>query len=157
MNALIVRRYADGDEYALSRIYNPYVLNTTITFEEVSVSPEEMRDRVKKSTLCLVCCLNNEIIGYVYANRSSPRFRTLDLSVYTDTEMVCQGVGQVLYNAMISQLAETKLSLLANIAVPNERSVRLHTRFDFQRVGYLKKAGYKFDKFIDLEIWQKLP
>jgi phosphinothricin acetyltransferase len=41
-----VRRARADDAAALARIYDPYVRETTVTFEEVPVAPEEMAARL---------------------------------------------------------------------------------------------------------------
>jgi len=53
-------------------IYNPYVKDTTITFEEQEVSVDEMRQRitdVSRSLPWLVCEVEGGIAGYAYATR----------------------------------------------------------------------------------------
>ena len=39
---LLIRDVAPSDAEAIASIYNPYILNTVITFEEIPVSAEEI-------------------------------------------------------------------------------------------------------------------
>lgn len=41
-----IRPFLPGDEVAISDIYNHYITNTVVTFEELPLSPEQMRARI---------------------------------------------------------------------------------------------------------------
>jgi len=40
------------------------------------------------------------------------------------------------------------------IALPNPGNIALHRKMGFKEVGVLRKVGYKFEKHIDVGIWQ---
>ncbi|MFC1570088.1 GNAT family N-acetyltransferase, partial [bacterium] len=42
------------------------------------------------------------------------------------------------------------------ISMPNPASVALHQKFGFEKVGRFKEVGYKFEKWIDVEYWEKI-
>ncbi len=78
------------DIAAICAIYNYYIENTVITFEETPVSIEQMRTRVDaimKIYPWLVCENEGEIIGYAYASkwrgRSAYKY-TAEVTVYLD-------------------------------------------------------------------------
>ena len=48
MNKLIIRPANDFDAQRIVEIYNPYIKETTITFEEEPVSASEMKRRIEK-------------------------------------------------------------------------------------------------------------
>jgi phosphinothricin acetyltransferase len=45
-------------------------------------------------------------------------------------------------------------TLLARIAEPNPPSSALHRSVGFRPVGTMRGVGYKFDRFIDVTLWQ---
>ena len=64
------------DANALLRIYAPYVLETTVTFEYEVPSLSEFQDRIKKITQDFpyyVAVEDHKIIGYAYAGRYKER------------------------------------------------------------------------------------
>ena len=64
------------DARFIQAIYEPYVLNTAITFEEVVPSVEEFQERIAKTLEAfpyLVLEEEKEIVGYAYAGRFSQR------------------------------------------------------------------------------------
>jgi len=51
--------------------------------------------------------------------------------------------------------AQGLVTLHANIALPNEGSVRLHESFGFQKVGECQNLGYKLRGWHSVGWWQK--
>ena len=73
---MIIRDFGDADVDSIARIYNHYIKNTTITFEEVEINPTEMLVRIKNiKTLFpfLVCEDAGTIVGYAYASKWKDR------------------------------------------------------------------------------------
>ncbi|MFP3633007.1 phosphinothricin acetyltransferase, partial [Burkholderia sp. SIMBA_045] len=71
-----------GDSDAIADIYNYYIENTSITFEETPVLGSQMQQRIEDVQECslpwLVVLDNEIIVGYAYAtkwkDRSAYRF-----------------------------------------------------------------------------------
>jgi phosphinothricin acetyltransferase len=67
-------------------------------------------------------------------------------------------VARKLYDALITSLDAAGVRvLLAGIALPNEPSVLLHEQLGFEKVAHLKQVGRKFDKWVDVGYWERLP
>jgi L-amino acid N-acyltransferase YncA len=68
-----VRSALATDAEAIARIYNYYIHNTVITFEEESVSAQTMAARLAEvqsaSLPWLVAELDGALVGYAYANK----------------------------------------------------------------------------------------
>ena len=45
---------------------------------------------------------------------------------------------------------------IAAIDAENATSVRLHTRFGFEKVGHFREVGFKFDRWLDVVYMQRL-
>lgn len=152
-----------SDALEISAIYNHYVKTTTITFEENSVSSEEMSRRIKDVTLNLPWYVFEEdgrVIGYAYATpwrtRSAYRF-SVETTVYVSPDQPRRKIGSRLYEALINDLRNRGIQvILGGIAQPNVASVSLHESLGFEQVAYLKKVGYKFDQWIDVGYWELL-
>ena len=46
------------------------------------------------------------------------------------------------------------MTLIAGIDADNEKSIAMHKNFGFEHVGTIKKAGYKFNRWLDLSFYQ---
>jgi L-amino acid N-acyltransferase YncA len=61
------------------------------------------------------------------------------------------GIGTLLVPPLIEGARSLGLhAILAVIDATNEPSIRLHTRFGFERVGCFKEVGYKFGRWLDV-------
>lgn len=158
-----IRPFAPGDEVGICDIYQHYILNTVVTFEEVPLSSEQMRARIdayRADHPWLVCVKDGAIVGYAYASKFHQRaaFRhTAELSVYVRHGCERQGIGRQLYEPLIKQVeAQGCHAMMGVIALPNEGSVRLHESLGFTKVGHLLQVGHKFGEWVDLGYWQRL-
>jgi L-amino acid N-acyltransferase YncA len=155
----MIRNIKSTDAKAICNIYNYYIQNTIITFEEEPVSEIEMINRISSATLpWLVFEDSGNILGYAYASewkaRCAYRF-SVEVSIYLDHKKIGKKKGIPLYEKLISHLKNLKYKgLIAGIALPNETSVKFHEKFRFEKVAHFKKVGYKFNQFIDVGYWQ---
>lgn len=158
-----IRSCIPQDVPAICAIYNHYIENTVITFEEIPLSVEQMHGRIESYMQLfpwLVCEDAGEIIGYAYASKWRDRSaykHTAEVTVYLHHKHVGKGVGRALYQELIDQLAARKMHvLLACIAVPNAASEKLHEQFGFNKVAHFTEVGFKFNRWLDVGYWQKL-
>jgi len=161
--APVIRTAMAGDIPAICDIYNFYVRNTIVTFEEAPVSTDEMHARVRmigENFPWLVYEEENQILGYAYANkwkeRSAYRY-SAESTVYLHPEKTGKGIGTRLYSHLMGVLKEKSFhAVFGGIALPNEGSCALHEKLGFKKVAHLKEVGYKFDRWIDVGYWQLL-
>lgn len=160
----MIRSAHPSDAEAIVGIYNHYVANTTITFEEQPVSAEEMRRRVDVIQAAglpwLVLEEAGQLLGYAYASkwkeRSAYRY-SVEISVYLKHGIQARGLGSRLYEALFSALAERGIhAAMGGIVLPNEASVRLHEKFGMKQVAHFEQVGYKFGQWLDVGYWQKV-
>jgi len=153
-----------NDSEALARIYNHYIRDSVITFEEVEISGAEMADRVtaigRLSLPWLVAETEGAIVGYAYAGkwreRSAYRF-AVESTVYLDPNRMGRGIGTQLYRGLLAQLRATSVhTVLGGIALPNSASVALHEKLGFTKVAQLEEVGFKLGRWIDVAYWQLL-
>ncbi len=160
---MIIRDFGDDDIDSIARIYNYYIKNTTITFEEVEINPTEMLVRIQNIKALfpfLVCEDAGAVVGYAYAtkwkDRSAYRY-TAEVTIYLDPNHVGKKIGQQLYTELLTQLNLKNFHmLLACIAIPNDASIRLHEKFGFIQTAYFKEVGFKFNQWLDVGYWSKV-
>lgn len=157
----MIRNVAVSDAAAIAAIYNPYILDTVITFEEQPVDEEIMADRIDSITQdypWLVFERDDVCLGYAYAapwkERSAYR-HACETSIYLSPAACGQGIGTVLYGALLDELKKRgKRFVIACIALPNSSSVVLHEKLGFRKVGHFPGIGVKFSRNIDVGYWQ---
>lgn len=157
-----IRNAELSDAGQIAKIYNYYIRNTAITFEETLVTAEEISRRISKTNQSglpwLVAETDGEVLGYAYAakwhERSAYRF-TVESSIYILKDATGKGLGKQLYHNLIESLHQQDIhNILGVIALPNKQSVGLHEKFGFKKMGELPHVGFKFGKWISVGFWQ---
>jgi len=160
----MIRPATATDAAAIAEIYNHYVLHTVVTFEEETVSTEEMRTRIvetqEASYPWLVYEKDGQVEGYAYASkwraRRSYRY-CVETTVYLDQKRLGGGRGSQLYGRMLPMLKSAGFHVAVGvIALPNQGSVALHEKFGFTQAAHYQQVGWKFEQWIDVGSWQLL-
>jgi phosphinothricin acetyltransferase len=159
----MIRNVKLDDAQEIAEIYNYYVLNSCVTFEELEVIAVEMRGRIEATNSkfpWLVFEKDNEILGYAYATMWKPRSaykHTVESTVYLKKAATKNGIGSLLYAALIGQLTDLGFhAVIGGISLPNDASIALHEKFGFVKIAQFKEVGYKFNKWIDVGYWELL-
>jgi L-amino acid N-acyltransferase YncA len=160
----MIRAAAGADAGQICEIYNHYVLQTHITFEEQPLHAADMAQRMMSSQPklpWLVWVEGQEILGFSYANRWKERSayrHCAESTIYLRSDVTRHGIGSRLYGALLSELRAQKLhAVIGIIALPNPASVALHEKLGFAQAGHFREVGWKFDRWIDVGYWQALP
>jgi phosphinothricin acetyltransferase len=152
-----------SDSSAIASIYNPYVADTVITFEEEPVQAAEIVRRISDvrsaSLPWLVAEENSRVVGYAYANpwksRSAYRF-SVEVTVYVAANSRRCGIGSLLYSRLFSILETIGVhAVIGGVALPNDASVGLHEKFGFNKVAHFQQVGFKFNRWVDVGYWER--
>ncbi len=149
------------DAEAIANIYNHYVAETIVTFEELPVSIQEMEHRIRKITQSypwLIALQDEQIVGFAFASpwKSRCAYRySAESTVYLHPDHTCKGYGSRLYSQLLQELKSQNLhSVLAGISLPNPASIALHEKLGFDKVAHFKEVGFKFEQWIDVGYWE---
>lgn len=143
-------------------IYRPFVESSHISFElEVPVL-EGFRNRIMGTAHnfpFLIYEGKGEILGYAYASVFRERAaysHLVESSIYLSEKIRGTGAGQALYNCLFDLLALMgKREIIAVSSIPNPLSIAFHEKMDFEKSGMVKRAGFKFGRFWDIQIMQR--
>lgn len=161
---VIIRPARKCDAAEIVDIYNPYVLETCITFETEPVGVGEMTQRISENLeSCLpwlVAMASDRVVGYAYASKWKGRCayqHSVESTVYLDYRHTGKGIGLFLYTALIDAVrARSMHTVIGGIALPNAPSVRLHEHLGFKKIAHFEEVGYKRDRWVDVGYWQLL-
>ena len=157
----MIRSATAADAQAICSIYNHFILQSTVTFEETVITADDMATRIDASAgrlPFLLAELDGAVAGYAYAapwkTRSAYR-HTVECSVYVAPAYAGMGQGSRLYQALLQDLRERDVhAVLAGIVLPNDASIGLHESFGFAKVGQMREVGRKFGQWLDVGYWQ---
>ncbi|MCE4564826.1 N-acetyltransferase [Maribellus sp. CM-23] len=157
----MIRDIRINDSKALAAIYNYYISHTCITFEEIPVTENDIKERIRSHNLNLPWIVyeeDGEIVGYAYAtewkSRSAYKF-SVESTVYLKQGSQGKGIGTILYRELLNRIAKSNIhAVIGGIALPNNPSVALHEKLGFEKVAQFKEVGFKFGKWIDVGYWE---
>lgn len=158
----MIRHAVENDLVKILEIYNDAILNTTAVY---TYNVQTLEDRTlwfynknKDELPVLVFEENNIVIGFATFGsfRAWPAYKyTIEHSVYVHKGYRHHGIGSALIKEIIRIADERKFAtLVAGIDAFNENSIKLHEKLGFEYSGTIKRAGYKFGKWLDLAFYQ---
>lgn len=159
-----VRPATIDDAEAIRAIYNPEVLESTVTFDLVPRTVEDQQAWMEqRSGAHLVVVAEDDdgtILGFASLSpyRDRPAYATtVEDSVYVHRGHQGRGVGAALLTDLIDR---AKLhgfhSVMARIVGGHEASIGLHRSLGFETVGIEREVGRKFGRWLDVVLMQTL-
>jgi phosphinothricin acetyltransferase len=157
----MIRAATSIDAAAIAGIYNYYLREMVITFEETPVSDDEVARRIEDVVArypWLVAEQDGAVVGWAYATewktRSAYRL-SVETAVYVAPTHHGRGIGTALYAPLIVELKARRLhSAVGGIALPNPASIALHEQLGFKTIGHFVEVGRKFARWVDVGYWQ---
>jgi phosphinothricin acetyltransferase len=160
-----IRPSTDADVAAITAIYAHHVLHGTGTFETTPPTEPDMAGRradvLAKGLPYLVIEDSDGVLGFAYCNWFKPRpaYRySAEDSIYLAPAAQGRGLGRLLLEELMARAERAGVRKL--IAVigdsSNKGSVGVHTACGFQPVGVLANCGWKFDRWLDVVLMDRV-
>jgi L-amino acid N-acyltransferase YncA len=146
-------------------IYNHYVLNSTVTFDETPMTLAALRKKFAKLSqlgMPFIVAENpaGQLLGYAYVypwkEKAAYRF-TVENSIYLGPASTGKGLGKVLLGELIERSRAAGIKeIIAVIADKGaDASIGMHKKFGFKEIGHMGKVGFKFDRWLGTVLMQK--
>lgn len=161
-----IRSATVDDLPTVREIYNHYVLNSTVTFDEKPMTLAELRRKFATSQKLAMPYLVAEnprgnLLGVAWVlpwQGNTASRRTVELSIYLGPAATGKGLGKVLLERL---LVESKAAgireVIAVIADKGaDASIQMHKKFGFKETGRMGKVGYKFERWLGTVTLQKV-
>ena len=146
-------------------IYNHYVLNSTVTFDEKPMTLAELKRKfakIQEKKMPFLVAENpaGQLLGYAYVypwkEKAAYRY-TVENSIYLGPASTGKGLGKALLAELIERSRAAGLKeIIAVIADKGaDASITMHENFGFTQIGHMGKVGFKFDRWIGTVLMQK--
>jgi len=160
-----IRRARIEDMGLVSDIYNFYVRNTVITFDEQPwdvpkwISKFEHLEKLEMPFLVLATS-SGEVIGFAYVapwREKSAFKKTVENSVYLRPGAIGKGYGKALLQELIRLSTDAGIKEIIAVISDSgaEASISLHKKLGFEQQGHLGKVGFKFGRWLGTVLLQK--
>lgn len=160
-----IRPVEDRDIPDIREIYNYYVTNSVVTFDEEIWSVRQWRkkrDGLASQGLPFLVAESpsGQILGYALvqpmSSKSAYRF-SVENSIYLGQAATGKGLGKALLEALIE--ASEAVGIRQMVAVISDKgaegSIALHEKLGFVEVGRMGRVGFKFGRWLGTIYMQK--
>jgi len=148
-----------ADLPGILEIYKDAIRNTTASYDYEPKTLDQRRQWFEERTrggypVFVAVDPEGRIRGWSalnpYHDRAGYRF-TAENSVYVAPDSRGRGLGNQLLAPLIEAAKARGLhAIIAAIDADNEISIRLHEKFEFEKVGHFKQIGFKFGRWLDV-------
>ena len=160
-----IRDVSEVDLPDIREIYNHYVANSTVTFDETPMTLRTLRSKyaqAKKSHLPFIVAVSpsGQVLGYAYVfpwkTKAAYRF-TVENSIYLGPAATGKGLGKALMAELIDRSKKAGLKEIVAVIADKgaDASIRLHEKFGFKEIGHMGRVGFKFDRWLGTVLMQK--
>ena len=153
------------DCFAICEIYNFYIQNSVVTFDEQTMGLTQWEEKLAyldKQKLPFIVAESDscEILGFAYVApwRQKSAYRTtVEDSIYLRAAATGKRIGTKLLEELLDLSKKAGIKEVVAVISDSgaESSVRLHERFGFKKQGHLAKVGFKFDRWLGTILMQK--
>ncbi|ALC85114.1 phosphinothricin acetyltransferase [Bacillus sp. FJAT-22090] len=158
----MIRPIQEKDLQDILDIYNDAILNTTAvyTYEPQTLENRQQwyQQKMNEGYPILVFEQDNRVAGFATFGpfRAWPAYKySIEHSIYVSKEFRKKGIATSLMKELIALADEREYrTLIAGIDATNEKSIAMHKNFGFEYSGTIKKAGFKFNRWLDLAFYQ---
>lgn len=160
----LIREAEERDCQAVAEIYAHYVLMTVSTFEEIAPTAGDWAERLATMSEAnlpfVVAEADDVVVGYCYASRWRPKpaYRHAgEVTIYVSPARTGQGIGGRLLEDLIRRCPGSGFTQLISVVVrtDDDASLRFHESAGFERVGVLRRVGFKHGQWLDTVLLQR--
>ncbi|GAA1925688.1 GNAT family N-acetyltransferase [Microbacterium aoyamense] len=163
--AFTIRPVEDRDVPDIREIYNYYVTNSVVTFDEKKWSLKQWRDKIAglaKAGLPFLVAESpaGQVLGYALVQPMSSKtaYRySVENSIYLGQAATGKGLGRPLLEALIAACEEAGIREMVAVISDKgaEASIALHEKLGFVEVGRMGRVGFKFGRWLGTIYLQK--
>lgn len=160
---IIYREGTIDDLPSILSIENQEIVNGVALFDVDTKTIDEKVmwfEQFKERNTLIVVDVDGEIAGYAYVLPYHQKLAyqyTAQLSIYIDPTYQGKGIGkELMKRSLLKAEEEGYKTVLSLITSENEKSIKLHEKYGFELVGTMKKVGFKFNRWLDVSIFQWL-
>ncbi|SES25962.1 phosphinothricin acetyltransferase [Tranquillimonas rosea] len=164
MPASPIRSARPADVPAILSIWNPIIRDTAITFNATEKSEAEVAALISERAAAGHALLVAEGAGRVIGFGGYGQFRggvgygrTMEHTLLFAPEARGAGLGRAMIQALCAHARETGAhSLIAGVSAENPGGRAFHRATGFAEIATLPEVGFKFGRYMDLHLMQRM-
>lgn len=156
---MIIRPLGATDLRAVAALWNPVIRDGAITFTTEEKTPAGLTSWLGAGPPRIAAVDGDALLGFIAAGpfRPGPGYaRTWEHTIFVAPGAHGRGIGAALIEAMAEAARAQGIgSLIGGISAENPAAIAFHARLGFTQVGRIPRAGWKFDRWLDLVLMQR--
>ena len=158
---MIVRQAEQQDAARIIEFWNPMIRSTVVTFSTEERKVENVQaDIASRGVAFQVAEQEGRVIGFAtyFPFRSGPGYAfTKEHTIILTPEAQGHGVGRALMDRLCGVAREDGVhSLIAGVSGENTAGIAFHAGVGFDEIARLPEVGFKFGRWMDLVLMQKM-
>lgn len=161
----LIREAQAKDCLEICEIYNFYIQNSVVTFDEQIMKPKDWEEKLSYLNkiglpFIVACSEPGEILGFAYVapwRQKSAYRKTVEDSIYLRPAATGKRIGTKLLEKLLELSKSAGVREVVAVISDSgaESSVALHEHFGFKKQGHLGKVGFKFERWLGTILLQK--
>jgi L-amino acid N-acyltransferase YncA len=161
----VIRPATADDLGSVREIYNHYVLNSSITFDERAMTLVGVRKKFAtaeklRMPFLVAASPRGELLGFAWVfpwQGNASRWKTVELSIYLGPAATGKGLGKVLLERLLDDAKAVGIRIVIAVIADKgaEASIRMHKNFGFKETGRMGKVGFKYERWLGTVTLQK--
>lgn len=156
----MIRPATPADAPAITEIWNRIIRDTTATFTTNEKDPCAIAAQIEAGTPWWVALGNGRVQGHAtYSQfRGGPGYaRSMEHSIHLSDAAQGLGLGRALMLVLETHArAQGVHVMVAGISSENAAGQAFHARLGYTSAGRVLQAGYKWGRYLDLVLMQKI-
>ncbi len=158
---MILRPAEPRDAAQIAAIWNEIIETSAATFTTQTKTVEGLQaDMAARGAAFQVACDAGDVLGFAtyFQFRGGPGYaHTMEHSIQLANRARGRGVGRALMTTLEEVARRDKVhSLWAGVSGENPAGVAFHTALGYRQIATLPQVGFKFGRWMDLILLQKI-
>jgi L-amino acid N-acyltransferase YncA len=155
----MIRAAEAADAAELMALWNPWIKDTSITFNAVEKTEADICAMIAERP-CVMVYVNNGVQGFAtYGQfRGGIGYATcMEHTIILSPNARGTGAGRALMAAIEADAkAKGVHQMIAAVSGENPGACAFHAAIGYQACAHIREAGFKFGRFMDLILMQKI-
>lgn len=152
----MIRPATQADAEAIAALWNPWILNTSVTFNATPKTPQDLAEMIATRPAFFTTDDHAGFATYGQFRGGVGYATCMEHTIILSPAAQGRGLGRALMQAVETHAAAHGAhQMIAGISGENPQAQRFHAALGYTEIARVTEAGFKFGRFMDLVLMRK--